>query len=400
MITHFAIKAFKSIMEASLDLGRVNVFIGANGSGKSNLLEAIGVLGAAASGIVDDESLLRRGVRPGLPALYKSSFSGTGTRPSIRIEVSSDSGARYAVELNNPIRDPQPAWEFKNELLEEGKRRIAGRSPASSTSLSLDPQRGYIALKAVELEPSSPASDLLSIMQRYCIYTPTTNSLRGLDHDRQQREPVGLSGGRLPEAVSELIRNQRNSPFIKSVCSKALALIDWANTYGSMSANGGIPLSPSAATSQQVLYFKDKYMAQGRDLLTGYDASEGALYVLFAAVIAAHPLAPSFLAVDNIDHGLNPRLARALIESLCSWCMNSENTAKQLVLTTHNPLALDGLPLNNPEIRLFAVERSRKGYTVISRVTLPSLEELQRDGELWTVSRLWVMGHLGGVPSV
>ena len=49
MIKHFAIKSFKSILDASLDLGRVNVFIGANGSGKSNLLEAIGVLGAACS---------------------------------------------------------------------------------------------------------------------------------------------------------------------------------------------------------------------------------------------------------------------------------------------------------------------------------------------------------------
>jgi predicted ATPase len=80
MIKHFAIKSFKSILDASLDLGRVNVFIGANGSGKSKLLEAIGVLGAAANGVVDDESLLRRGVRPGLPALYKSSFTGTDTR--------------------------------------------------------------------------------------------------------------------------------------------------------------------------------------------------------------------------------------------------------------------------------------------------------------------------------
>ena len=41
--------------------------VGANGVGKSNVLEALGVLGAAANGVVDDESLLRRGVRAGLP---------------------------------------------------------------------------------------------------------------------------------------------------------------------------------------------------------------------------------------------------------------------------------------------------------------------------------------------
>ena len=74
MLKSFTVKAFKSIPDLTVELGQINVFIGANGSGKSNILEAIGVLSAAASGIVDDESLMRRGVRPGVPALYKTSF--------------------------------------------------------------------------------------------------------------------------------------------------------------------------------------------------------------------------------------------------------------------------------------------------------------------------------------
>ena len=47
MITKIAIESFKSLERVEVELGRVNVFIGANGSGKSNLLEAIGVLSAA-----------------------------------------------------------------------------------------------------------------------------------------------------------------------------------------------------------------------------------------------------------------------------------------------------------------------------------------------------------------
>lgn len=65
MIRTLRIKGFKSIHSEEIDLGRVNCFIGANGVGKSNLLEALGVLGAAANPVVDDESLLRRGVRTG-----------------------------------------------------------------------------------------------------------------------------------------------------------------------------------------------------------------------------------------------------------------------------------------------------------------------------------------------
>ena len=58
MIRTIQIRGFKSIVFQTLELGRVNCFIGANGVGKSNLLEAIGMLGAAASGMIDDEALV------------------------------------------------------------------------------------------------------------------------------------------------------------------------------------------------------------------------------------------------------------------------------------------------------------------------------------------------------
>ena len=75
MIEKLTVNSFKSLESVEVDLGQVNVFIGANGSGKSNLLEALGVLSAAADGKVNDQTLLQRGVRPGVPSLYKSAFS-------------------------------------------------------------------------------------------------------------------------------------------------------------------------------------------------------------------------------------------------------------------------------------------------------------------------------------
>ena len=41
MINKIRIRNFKSIVDLTLDLGRVNVIIGANGCGKTNILEAI-----------------------------------------------------------------------------------------------------------------------------------------------------------------------------------------------------------------------------------------------------------------------------------------------------------------------------------------------------------------------
>jgi predicted ATPase len=394
MIRKLSIRSFKSLSEVDLELGRVNVFIGANGSGKSNLLEALGVLGAAADGRVDDEALLRRGVRPGLPSLYKSSFAGEDVPPMIQLEAVSQT-ASYSVELNNSLEQPDPSWSYETETLTQDGRDLVRRS--KDDARHLDAKRGLAALKAVEL-PGSPAAALLERLSDFAIHAPNTNTLRALVPDPQTRDPVGLAGGRLAEGMQSLITAFREqSEAGKQLRSELQQLVDWAKDFGWSTSGSDIPLAPSVPSTKYVLRVVDKFMAEGRNKLTGYDASEGALYVLFSAILALHPRAPRALAIDNVDQALNPRLARALMKQLCTWVLPQPH--KQLLLTTHNPLMLDGLDLENDEIRLFTVGRSRKGKSVVRRARL-SLEDLQRDGELWTISRLWVMGHLGGVPDV
>ena len=126
----------------------------------------------------------------------------------------------------------------------------------------------------------------------------------------------------------------------------------------------------------------------------------GAIHILlaFAAVMALNARAPRLLALDNADHGLNPRLARALITHLTNWILENPQP-RQVLLTTHNPQVLDGLSLQDDRVRLFTVSRTSTGRTNVRRVAVtPELREQGKRG--WTLSRLWVMGHLGGVPNV
>jgi predicted ATPase len=147
-----------------------------------------------------------------------------------------------------------------------------------------------------------------------------------------------------------------------------------------------------------VIQFVDRFMAEGRNTLTGYDASEGALYILYFAVLALHPKSPKCLAIDNVDQALNPRLARKLMEGLCSW-MSLLNSERQWLVTAHNPAVLDGLPLMDPEVRLFTVDRDCRGYTVVRRIDLQAALHARPNDE-WTLSRMWMNGFLGGVPNV
>ena len=402
MLKSLSVKTFKSLEDVTVNLGLVNVFIGANGSGKSNFLEALGILSAAADGRVDDQTLLARGVRPGLPALYKSAFparAGQRIPPHLSF-AAKGAKAKYEVSLHNPLKEPAPAWRFKTELWEDDDNpSLVGRGPRGATTINkelkpeLNPERGFAALKAVELT-SGAALDLLKLLQSYVIFSPTTPVLRGVAPETQPRRPVGLSGGNLPDAILELLRQRGHNAHSKRICRETLELVDWAKSFGSTAASR-LPLSPAAAASKIVLRFRDRFMRKDRDVLSGYDASEGALYALFLAVISGHKASPKLCAVDNADHGLNPRLARSLIERLCQWYLEA-NEQRQILLTTHNPLILDGLPLQDERVRLFTVSRTNLGRTAIQRVVVNE-KLLERAERGWTLSRLWVKGDLGGV---
>lgn len=231
MLDHLSVRTFKSLDDVTVDLGLVNVFIGANGSGKSNLLEALGILSAAADGKVDDQTLLARGVRPGLPALYKSAFPA---RPGKKIPPHPYFGGRsgqagYEVSLHNPLNDPAPAWRFKTERWEDADDTLVTRIPTQTTTTN--PERGLAALKAAQITTGA-ALDLLRLLQGYVIFSPATSVLRGVAPEPQPRQPVGLSGGNLPGAISDLLEQRKRDESSRRICREVRGLIDWAEGFG------------------------------------------------------------------------------------------------------------------------------------------------------------------------
>jgi energy-coupling factor transporter ATP-binding protein EcfA2 len=395
MIRKLSVYGFKSVHEQSIELGRVNCFIGANGVGKSNILEALGVLGAAANGVVDDESLLRRGVRAGLPRLYKSSFASERTPAHIGVGIVGDGNEAYRVSLLNPLGSPDPAWTYKTEVLSDGTDEIV--SDGVRNKKNLNPQSGLAALRLVELAPDNPAATIMQSLQEYAIYCPNTPSLRGNVPDVQARRPVGLSGGQLAESFEALRKHlESQGDDGEEILDQVLELIDWVADVQATS-HGASLISSQVPRTKLMLKFTDRFMNKSRNELTAYDASEGALYVLFCAALCLLPQAPRILAIDNLDQALNPRLLSKLTARLSNWLMYNDPD-RQLLFTAHNPAVLDGLDLADTEVRLFAVERNSDGLTVVRRIEFS--EKLTKMNEQYPLSRLWMMGHLGAVPNV
>lgn len=391
MLSQLHIRGFKSLQDSTIELGAVNVFIGANGSGKSNILEALGVFSAAASSTVNDESVQRRGVRPGLPTLYKSSFKHIKTPPDIFLEGHSSGGVVYKVSLNNPIEKPAKSWEFKTESM-----KLADGTDVFTAGVKSKWRNKEIGLAATSLIASDVHSEevtFLRLLQDYCIYTPNTDTLRGLSPD-SIRGAIGIHGGGLAESLEKLLNSQSESEYR----DEAFNAIDWIEDV-TIQKSASMLLSPSVTRQQKVIVFQDKFMNASRNKLTAYDASEGALYILLAFILSRSPDTLPLFAVDNFDQALNPILTERMMKLFCRWMLCEATKPRQALLTVHNPAALDGLPINDDRIRLFAVDRDSTGVTRVSRQRItPELQQLANQHG-WPLSRLWVMGHLGGIPN-
>lgn len=403
MFSTFSVEGFKSLFETSLELGAFNVFVGANGSGKSNLLEAFGVMGAAAFGSIEPETLRYRGVRPGLPALYKTSFRNRRFRRLITMTASAGD-VIYRVGLDNPIESPSFRWKISSESLAEGPRPIVSRSARGCKlhrndgkveRITPDPEQTVSRLALAGRDNALKAKGLIDDLVNFAIYAPTTPVLRGIASEDVSRDPVGLTGGGLPEAIKSLLDRAAGTlgPFD---LDEVWEMIEWAENMTAVPAPQA-SISPAVKTTPTVLRFTDRYMRPERNTLSAYDASEGALYVLFMLALVSHERAPHVFAVDNFDQALHPRLAQVLTRLLADQV--ARDGKRQVLATTHNPLVLDGLDLTNPAIRLFAVDRNQEGVTQVRRIEV-TRELLSEADKGLSLSRLWVMGRLGGVPRI
>lgn len=392
-INQISIRDFKALKDVSFSPGFVNVFVGANGSGKSTLLEAIGVLSAAMTDRVDGNSLSRKGVRLSAPNLYKSAFKGSTRSQTISFDIQwntedEEIPFKYSVHLNVPAEDN--AWRYHSETLLRGDDRVWGRSGRSKenydryVSMMLTNQSDNLARIRPAVEP----------FRDYAIYQPFTAALRGTVPDPQQAIPMGLGGGRLAEAFEEILRQEDGETFLGRDVSleDVLDIIDWAEDVTVASptkerVNSAVPVS------RRVIEFRDCYL-QDKMRFTAYDASEGALYVLFLYCLAIHPKAPLVFAVDNFDHAMHPRLAMKVMRRISELAVKQRKT---VFLTTHNPLVLDGLDLSNDGIRLFTLNRSaQSGHVSVKRIKITN--DLVQERQ--PLSRLWTSGRIGGVPSL
>ncbi|WP_176638223.1 AAA family ATPase [Desulfolutivibrio sulfoxidireducens] len=396
-LSRIAIKGFKSILDMEMELGQLNVFIGENGSGKSNILEAVGLLSMALSGTMDYARLAERGVRLSTPEVFKSSFKNVARPKHITIHSTLDATIHYDVTIWPKQGDTRQEFSYKTENLTANRRPIASRGPSGATILGNRIEKDSAKTSVIMAAYAQGAipdivESAIEPLTQYAIYAPTTPILRNITNDTSIKEHLGLYGGNLAKVYRATKFENR-----RIIVASLGKLFPWLKAVGTVVPDE--KLQSRHVQANLVVGFVDRFMKRNFNDLYAYDVSEGAIYALFILCLLWSEGSPRFFALDNIDSSLNPGLVTHLTKLIVEHL--GQNPAKQVLLTSHNPTILDALDLFNPMHRLFVVSRNpENGSTMAKRFTPKEGLTRERWSELMhqmKLSELWLSGALGAL---
>lgn len=365
MIRKLKIENFKSIQSLDLELGRFNILIGENGSGKTNILEAIAFAGASTANKLDTEFLGSRGIRVTEPELMRASFEKRFQNQNVSLEFTffDKDGNKITLEcvLQNK-NEPYSKWYGSEKFGPSDKQDIPNLNEAWKYYLG-------------ELSKSH--------LPGFIIYSPENSYLRNFMEERQIL-PLGIRGEglfKLLTVFQEIEQQSGGSKRPFSELKELLQVIDWFDDFDMKSSSLG----------ERKISIKDKYLDAGIEFFTQRSANEGFLFLLFYFSLFISEHSPKFFAIDNIENALNPGLCRKLIEMLTELAAKHD---KQVICTTHNPAILDGLNLNDEEQRLFIVRRNKLGHAKVKRyIPKPRLD----NGDPVKLSTKLMRGYLGAI---
>ncbi|MEQ9424229.1 MAG: AAA family ATPase [Cyclobacteriaceae bacterium] len=407
MIRKVEIDNYKSLNNLEINLGRLNVLIGENGCGKSNILEAIGFGGAASANQLKKESLVSRGIRVSRPDLMRSGFSKDSIKEEILLKfeivkdpnelINSNQIISFRLQNHNQaysdwfdqekdditkgIRTKLPELIFndKSELLdqidEEGQQSIKTLKQVFSL-IPKEEVEGIFSNKPFLkfIENFYEKDNYNKLLAEYRLYSPENSSLRKFE-DEEKIQPLGIKGEGLFKLIKVFTENTDKSTL--DTLKKYLRIIDWFEDFN---------LSASQFENEKVIELRDRFI-KNQIQIQQDNANEGFLFLLFYLSLFLSEDTPRFFAIDNVEASFNPKLCVELIRIFNEL---SQSQGKQVLLSTHNPFILDGLDLKDDDQRLFVVRRNREGQTLVKRI-------LPNNGET-KLSEAWMLGYFGGLP--
>ena len=333
MISKLSVRNFKSLRDVQIDLQPFTMFVGANGSGKSSILQALDFLCRSFHFQAGEEALrleMSRGSVGPVELIVESGGNGYGFRAG---------SSSKAMPMRRQIGEPKWSGDGCGFTPDISSQAWEPWSPQGTDS-TWPPQSRLFRLEASNL-----------------IQATSNPDVEGMTSD----------GRGLHSALASMVLNDPDT-WLKLQ----------ADLQKIVPAIRRIRHTPPAANKPAALLF-DTTRA---DALPATQVSEGTLLVLGLLAAFYAPDRPNVILLDDLDHGLHPKAQKDLISLLRG--LLATNPDLQLLATTHSPYMLDCM--DPAEVRMTWLE---DGSTVCAPLAShPNFEQWKDEmypGEMWSL---------------
>ncbi len=366
LLSHLSIQGFRSIKSAEIELRTLNVMIGANGAGKSNLIDFFRMLNYALSRGFQDPYQRERGPASGILHF------GSKTTGVIRAELkfNSEKGVNcYRFTLADTAGD---RLTFTKEEVQFLPFEGAPRPVVPLISHPSD-NSGLCELWAENDPQARHAKRFLERCRVYQFHdTSLTSHLRDYTPASQNRY-LYADGGNLSAVLLGL--RQEHAGCYLSICRTLKTVLPWFDDF----------LLEDEGRKGVLLRWR---MAGRGDYLFGPEhLSDGSLRIMALVTLLHLPEAmlPDVIIVDEPELGLHP-----VAEQIIAGLFKHVSSKCQVILSTQSSTFIDHFSADD----LIVVEHEN-GESSFKR---QSTDELARWLERYSLGQIWSKNIVGGRP--
>lgn len=386
MLTKITIERFKSLSKVELSLGQLNLFIGTNASGKSNLFDALRVLQGVGYGFTVAEILDGKPKGPSSIAwdgIRGGSAEAVLKAPLSEKDIPSEGVIRLAVQFRT---DAEP-YEYEIELnpLAGTVRRESlsiSREKVYETTLAPESPRALSATIYPEGSNSFTTGfdETLAIINQMHLIEAHVSDLQSAYAarcavelaDLQQLElvPSVLRQYSQSQSAKRLGEHGENfAALVQTICANKQAraeYVSWLRELTPAEVDDVVILK--GAVNEPLFALRE-----GKHTFPAQVLSDGTLRFSALAAALFQPDAPGLLLLEEIENGIHPTRLRLLVELLRS---RAQAGKPQVLATTHSPIVLAWLKPEEYAHTFFCL-RDERGISHIQPVSsLPQFESI------------------------
>jgi predicted ATPase len=372
-----------------IELQPLNVLIGSNASGKSNLIEAIGVLKATPTDLVAPirqgggiSDFLWKGEK-GIPTAKIEAILDYPERTMpLRYQISFTAVGQRLEVVDEAIEDMEPRHSSESEPFFYYRYNNRGRPVINVTEDNKQQPRNLRTLRREDIIPDQSILSQRKDPEQYpeLSYLGNKFSEIGLYRNWQTgRDSVSRKAQQtdLPE-----------HPLLEDGGNLGLVLNNLQYQLGSRQIIEKLQLFYDAAEELSIKIYGGTVQIFIRETgliqpIPATRLSDGTLRYLFLIALLLDPTPPPLICIEEPEIGLHPDILPAIAEMLIEA---SQRT--QLIVTTHSDALVSAL---SPESVLIC-DRDNRG----SHLSRLDPERLKKWLENYSLGDLWRMGEIGG----